>query len=114
MPLARAAAIVVGVCPRRLAVVEVRHHRVEPAGRERPDEFLGLPVVAGQVVDDDNAADRPRLERPGRVRLDLVAVIPGDRHGLGQHRVVHPLSSVASPAAGTMLSRGRRRGISGR
>ena len=34
-------------------------------------------------------ADGPGLERPGRVGFDLVAVVPGDRDALGQHRVVH-------------------------
>ena len=72
-----------------LAMVEVRHHRVVPAGRERPGELGGLAVITGQVMDDHHAADRSRLERPGRVGLDLVTAVPGDRNALGQHRVIH-------------------------
>jgi hypothetical protein len=94
--------------PGRLAVVEVRHHRVETAGRERAGELLGLAVVSGQVVDDHHAADRAGLERPGRVRLDLVAVVPGDRHGLGQRRVIHRPSSLSWYTAGKHDVTGRR------
>jgi hypothetical protein len=75
--------------PRRLAVVQVRHHRVQAADGERPGELLGLPVVAGQVMQDHDPAHRAGLERPGRVGLDLVAAVPGDGYALGQYRVVH-------------------------
>jgi hypothetical protein len=75
--------------PRRLAVVQVRHHRVEAARGERPGELRGLPVVAGQVMEDHDPADRAGLERPGRVGLDLIAAVPGDGYALGQYRVVH-------------------------
>ncbi len=81
---------------RRLTVVKVRHHRVEPARGERPGKLRGLPVVTGQVVDDHHAADAIGgcgPERPRRVRLDLVAAVPDDRHAFGQHRVVHRRSS---------------------
>jgi hypothetical protein len=75
--------------PRRFPVVQVRHHRVEAARGERPGELLGLPVIAGQVMEDHHPAHRAGLEGPGRVGLNLVAAVPGDGYGLGQHRVVH-------------------------
>jgi hypothetical protein len=50
---------VVRVGAGRLAVVQVRHHRVQAARSERPGELLGLPVVTGQVMDHHHPAHRP-------------------------------------------------------
>src|SRR6516164_10070129 len=46
--------------------------------RQAPDELLGLPVVAGHVVDPHDAAARSLADRASPVRLDLVAAVAGD------------------------------------
>src|SRR6266516_3177084 len=55
--------------------------------REPPGDLLGGFVVARQVVDHHDAAERARTERPREIGLDLVAAMASDRYGLGQHCV---------------------------
>ena len=74
--VARRRGRVAGLRARRVAVVQVRHQRGVAVHGERADDLLRRPVVAGHVVQHDHARLRVAVERPGEVRLDLVAAWP--------------------------------------
>src|SRR5262249_42185387 len=63
---------------RRLAVEEVRADRVVAEFREPPHHLLRRPVIAGQVMDDDDASAPLRAVRPGEGGLDVVTAGAGD------------------------------------
>ena len=88
-----------------VAVEQVRADRAVAVDRERAHHLLGRAVVAGHVVDHDDAGERSRAERAGEVRLDVVAAVAGEGHGLRHHRRVHRAPSrVGSPARACMCS----------
>ena len=75
--------------PGRVPVVQVRHQRGVAVDRERADDLLRRPVVAGHVVEHHDARLVGAVERAGEVGLDLVAAVAGDRDRLGDDAVGH-------------------------
>ena len=73
----------------RVAVEQVRADRAVSVDGERAHHLLGRAVEAGHVVDHHDAGERSRSERTGEVRLDVVAAVTGQGHGLRHHRCVH-------------------------
>jgi hypothetical protein len=69
-------------------VVEVRHDGVVAEGAEAPDDLLGLHVVSGHVVDDDDPAAGRGVLDECRVGLDL-AVLGAEGDGLGKEGIAH-------------------------
>ena len=80
--------------PLSVTTVQVGHEGDVPFVGEAPGDFLGTPVVAGHVVDDDDSAVRPGPGGLREVGLDLVTAVGSDRDRLSFHVEGHAAETI--------------------